>query len=276
MFVYKKWDEFCKRLNNRGVYSVTASSLIESNKNQFFVLKHDVETKPRKALVMAKIENKYDHKGTYYVQGYILNKEKNIRILEKIQNLGHEVSYHHDVMDANNGDIVKAKVDFSRYKNIFEKNGFQVTTVCQHGNPIIQRNGYYSNRDFFRNKMIHTDFPNVFDIMVNYKSKIGVDYDYISDAGYSWKLVSDPENNDINDASKNDIAIDGFVELEKWISINKKVLLSTHPHRWHSNRFSAKVQSVFFKSVKIIAKYIIKVPGMKKLLSKFYYLAKKI
>jgi hypothetical protein len=53
-------------------------------------------------------------------------------------------------------------------------------------------------------------------------------------------------------------------------------IISTHPHRWHNNIFLAKGKNIFFNIIKSIAKFIIKVPLIKKIVGRFYYLAKKI
>ena len=185
MFVYKNWNGFCKKLNEEGFNSICAKTLLEEETQQpFIILKHDVETNPSKALKLAKIENKYSHRGTYYVQAYLLKNEKNIKILKEIEKLGHEVSYHHDVMDSNKGDISKAQVEFQSNLDLFESNGFYIKTVCQHGNPIIERKGYFSNRDFFRNEAMRKKYEKISEIMVNFKSQAKINYKYISDAGY--------------------------------------------------------------------------------------------
>ena len=277
MFIYKKWDTFCKKLNDEGINSTTASSLLkEIPTKHFIILKHDVETNPSKALKLAEIESKYFHKGSYYVQAYLLHAEKNIRVLKKIQDLGHEISYHHDVMDSNKGDINKAKVEFARNVLLFERYGFPIKTVCQHGNPVIDRVGYTSNRDFFRNSKIRKSFSNISEIMVDYKSRINTEYKYISDAGYGWKVIHDPENNDVSDSSDQNVALYNLNNVLEFVKQNGNVIISTHPHRWHSNLFKAKTKDVAFKIIKVTAKTFIKIPYIKRLMGRFYYLAKKI
>ena len=276
MFLYKEWDTFCKELDKQSIHSVTAVSLLETkNNNNFLLLKHDVETNPVKALRLAQIENKYFHKGSYYVQAYLLNTMHNIKILKKIKDLGHEVSYHHDVMDSNKGDKCDARLEFLKYKNLFEKNGFLVSTVCQHGNPVIERNKYNSNRDFFRDSNIRREFSDVFDIMVNFKERLNTNYKYISDAGYGWNLIFDPENNDIFYSNDKNTQISDLKELISYIKDNN-VIVSTHPHRWYNTKFNALLRDTFFKTVKIVVKLLLKIPVMKKVLGKFYFLAKKI
>jgi len=277
MFIYKQWEDFCKQLNDEGINSVTALSVLEDKKNKpFLILKHDVETNPLKALRLAEIESKYYHHGSYYVQVYLLNNEKNIRTLKKIQKLGHEVSYHHDVMDSNKGDLVKAKDEFHKNVSLFEEHGFQIKTVCQHGNPVIERDGYTSNRDFFRNSEIQEFFSEISEIMVDYKSRINADYKYISDAGYGWKVIYDPENNDVINNSDKDISLHDLDNVLKFIKQHGSVIISTHPHRWNSNLIKARAKDGIFKLIKATAKALLKIPYMKKFMGRFYYLAKKI
>lgn len=278
MFINYQWELFCKELSNEGIQSTTIAKVIEdgNNKKNFFVLKHDVETDPRKALDLAKIENKYSHQGTYYVQGYLLNSHKNVRVLKEIQKLGHEVTYHHDVMDSNKGDLEKAKIDFEKHLKLFEKNGFKVHTVCQHGNPIIERSGYHSNRDFFRDEEVSSFYSRITEVMVNFKSNIKKDYMYISDAGYGWKLIFDPENNDRINSSHKDYKIPNLQVVIKLLKEDNSIIVSTHPHRWSTNKAQATIKNSAFKLIKSIAKKMMKVKIFNKLMSKFYFLAKKI
>lgn len=277
MFVYKQWDNFCKRLSDYGIQSITAASLQKEKKNMpFLILKHDVETNPRKALKLAQIENKHFHKGTYYVQAYLLRNKKYIKILKKIKDLGHEVSYHHDVMDSNKGDLDKARKEFEKYVQLFEENGFTIKTVCQHGNPVMIREGYSSNRDFFRDSSIANIYNDISEIMVNFKSRLGVNYKYISDAGYDWKIIFDPENNDIVDSDEKNISLGSLNKVFNEVISGDSYIVSTHPHRWYSNSVNAKIRDVIFKAIKKIARLMLKIPLFKRLMSRFYYLARKI
>lgn len=277
MFLFNHWDEFCRKLNNNSIASLTASMLIdEKPDSQFILLKHDVETNPIKALRMAQIESKYALRGTYYVQAYLLNNKQNIEVLKQIQELGHEVSYHHDVMDSNKGDIKRAANEFQKNIEMFQKNGFYIKTVCQHGNPIIERVGYNSNRDLFRNNDISLRYNHITEIMVNFKFILGREYKYISDAGYGWKIIFDPENNDILNSDEKDIlleTLDGVLEV---IESGFSTIISTHPHRWYRSACIAIIKDYVFKAIKVVVNGMLKFPYMKKLLGRFYYLAKKI
>lgn len=275
MFIYKNWDNFCRTLSENGIKSITASTeLAEKNKN-FLILKHDVEDTPEKALNLAKIEAKYGHKGVYYIQAYLMT-EKNIPVFNEIKELGHEVSYHHDVMDATEGNINEALRVFNNNRKVFEKYGFPLLTVCQHGNPIAKRIGYHSNRDFFRNEYIKNQIPDICEIMVDYKQRIDVDYKYISDAGYSWKMIFDPENNDITENSDKDTVIGSLDNVIEFIKNHSAVIISTHPHRWCKSNITAAAKNYVFLIIRKTARILYKIPIVKKLLEKFYFLAKKI
>lgn len=277
MFIYKEWDQFCKKLGQYGINSVTASSLIDrTTEKPFLILKHDVETNLVKALKLAEIEHKYSHQGTYYIQAYLLESKKNIKIMKKIQQLGHEVSYHHDVMDSNKGDIEKAELEFMEYCELFEKNGFEIKTVCQHGNPIIERNGYTSNRDFFRNSEIANKYNHVSEIMVDFKARIKTNYKYVSDAGYGWKIIFDPETNDIINSDEKNISLNNLEELIKVVGSGESIIVSTHPHRWQKRYIIAYIKDIVFKVIKQVVKLTIKIPIFKKIMSRYYFLAKKI
>lgn len=275
MFAYKYWENFCRELKENEIYSVTAESVLSGKENSFLILKHDVEDNPQKALDMAKIEAKYSHKGTYYVQGFLMNDE-NLPIFKEIQQLGHEVSYHHDVMDENGGDLQKATETFAKNKENFEKIGFSINTVCQHGNPIANRVGYTSNRDFFRSKQVQNSFPEIAEIMVNFGERIGAEYKYISDAGYGWKIIFDPINNDRVKSDDKDIKLKSLQSVIDVIKENPSVIVSTHPHRWCESETTARSRYVRFKVLRFGAKIAYKIPGLKKVMEKFYFLTKKI
>jgi hypothetical protein len=278
MFVYHDWENFCCSLDKKEIHSITATAALGLGSHApFFILKHDVETNPSKALKMAEIEHTYGHCGSYYVQAYLLKTPKNISILRQIQSLGHEVSYHHDVMDSNGGDINKAIIEFDKNCSLFIEKGFTITTVCQHGNPVAQRKNYTSNRDFFRSPEIQARYPGIVDIMVNFPEKLKGTYTYISDAGMGFKIIHDPIHNDIVDTEDKNIFLGDLSAVKRYIDDgDKSILLSTHPHRWQRNIVIAATKKYMFLFIKAFAKLLMKIPFLKRLMEKYYYLAKKI
>ena len=275
IFVYKKWDAFCRALDQKGIRSIPARE-VTADLGAYVVLKHDVETDVARAFEMAKIEQRYGHRGSYYVQAYLMDDHKNVKMLSEMQVMGHEVSYHYDVMDSCKGDIDKAIAEFELNAGKFTGNGFELKTLCQHGNPVVERVGYTSNRDFFRNDRVKQLYPNLSDIMVDYKEKYGTDYLYFSDAGRRFQMIYDPINNDIENSDDKNIPYDDLDALLGVISSEKRNIISTHPHRWTRSAIKYLIKSALFKLIKSVAKILIKIPLMKKFMSRYYYLAKKI
>ena len=273
IFVYKYWDQFCGELKEKGIVSIPAREVKETM-TAFLVLKHDIENTVPKAYKLAEIENKYGHRGTYYAHAYLLEDPKNVELLRKMQAMGHEISYHYDVMDSNHGDLDGAIKEFEDNRKHFESLGFPIITVCQHGNPVVERVGYTSNRDFFRSARVQAMYPNIADIMVDYKDKYHTDYSYFSDAGRKFKLIFDPINNDIVNSDDKNIPYEDLDALME--ALPSKAIISTHPHRWTDSAASYIVKEKAFKIIKGTAKLAMKVPGVKKIMSRYYYLAKKI
>lgn len=274
-FVYKHWDHFCRKLQEKGRYSIPACE-VNADSGKYLVLKHDVETDVSHAFKIAEIEQRYGHRGSYYVQAYLLEKEENVALLKQMQQMGHEISYHYDVMDSCNGNLEAAMKEFEKNCKMFENKGFPVITVCQHGNPIVERNGYHSNRDFFRNAQVQTRYPKLSDIMVNYKEQRNTEYLYFSDAGRMFKLIYDPINNDIVNSDDKNVPFTDLEALLEGLSLDIGNIISIHPHRWTNSETLYVLKHGVFKGIKTTAKLLVKVPALKKIMSRYYYLAKKI
>ncbi len=274
IFTYKAWSKFCKKLADDGIHAISAKE-VTAEKRQYMVLKHDVETDVPHAYEMAAIEQQHGHRGSYYVQAYLLKDEKNVALLQKMQEMGHEISYHYDVMDSNKGDLGAAVSEFEENRRMFEENGFSITTVCQHGNPIVERVGYTSNRDFFRSAKVREAYPAISDIMVNFHTAVSTEYRYFSDAGRRFKWIFDPFENDIVNSDDKNIAYDDLTALFGALDRNGGNIISTHPHRWMRFAFGVVVKDAIFKCVKAAAKIAMNIPFLRKFMEKYYYLAKK-
>lgn len=272
MFLYSIWDEICHELSKVKKTIRVDEILQEDNNSEWLVIKHDVEIDVGKALLMAQIEAKYDIKATYFVQADLLHS--GMKALHEIQQLGHEVTYHYDVLDANDGNYVMAMNEFSENIKKFNALGFEVKTVCPHGNPMINRNGWTSNKDFFRDQNTAVKFAGILDMVVQLPKRLNNNYIYISDAGYSWKQITNIEDNDIK--NNGDIDLENYKNLLKTIKRHKRVILSTHPHRWDKSRMRSFIKLYRFKTLRFLAKKFSSVRFMKNIMSRFYYLAKKV
>ena len=277
MFYYNNWDDFCSWIKDCGLTTCTAGhSLHIGHNTRFVVLKHDVESDVARAYRLAEIEYSHGICGPYYVQAFLLEKENNVRMLQQMQQWGHEISYHYDVLDAHSGDYVAAEKDFIQKLTKFRNCGFRFTTICQHGNPVKNRTGYTSNRDFFRNEEIRERYPDFVDMVVDYSKHTSHEYKYISDVGYRWNVITLPETNDLHPEVKN-LKLNGFKGLRQMISNSREsFIVSTHPHRWNNTCVKAYTRILVFRIVRGTVSVVCHIPGVKRILSQFYYLAKKI
>ena len=272
MFTLKKWEDICKEISFHK-RNITINEILNQPDGQSWIaIKHDVETNVKKALELAKIEAIYNIKTTYYVQAGLVNND--YKILQEISSLGHEVTYHYDVLDSSGGDFEKAIEAFKKNIKKFGKYGFEVQTVCPHGNPVMMRNGWSSNKDFFRNQRAQELYPNILDIVVQLPTKLKFRYTYISDAGYGWKEIVNIQNNDV--VNEGDIIIKSHNELFKILESTQNIIISTHPHRWESNRIKCYINIYIFITLRYISKKMSLIPIIKQIMSRYYYLAKKI
>lgn len=270
------WTEFCKKLSDAGVLSIPAAqTLALTSESPFVVLKHDVETDVKKAFRMAQIEQKYGHCGSYYVQAYLLNDVKNVEMLRQMRDMGHEISYHFDVMDSNHGDLDAAITEFDANLTRFRNAGFDIVTLCQHGNPVVERVGYTSNRDFFRSDSVRAAYPELCDIMVNYPDRVKRPYLYFSDAGRQFHLIYDPINNDREPSEDRDIACADLNEVFAAFCGKENAIVSVHPHRYAKSAFLYAIKAFAFRVIRGTAKLLVKIPACKRLMGRFYFLAKK-
>ncbi len=270
MFVYANWERICRDLSER-FHTIPACEILKQQQSVgWIVVKHDVETDVQKAVKLAEIEKKYNISATYYIQADLL--EENAALIKKIASLGHEIAYHYDVLDACDGNFDNAIEVFKDNLNTFHQLGFSIKTVCPHGNPIKIRNGWTSNKDFFRERKVNELFPDMLDIVVHLPNILKKNYLYISDAGYVFKKIANIHNNDKSNLG------DTVLEQNMIATLDPQacVILSTHPHRWESNKFQFIMKTMRFKLLRAIARRLSAIGAIKKIMSKYYYVAKKI
>ena len=265
---HKNWIKICKEVKTFN--HIRADQISKKLTQPWVVIKHDIETNPEAALKIAKIEHSFGIHSTFYVQGdLILNNEK---IFKEIQSLGHEITYHYDVLDANNGNFNKASLDFQKNIENFESLGFKIKTICPHGNPLMKRDGWSSNRDFFENEEVRENFKNIFDIVVDLDD-VSKDCIYISDAGYSFnQILNISGKNKENMHASKPIDINNIANLCKF----NPVVISTHPHRWPKYASTFLYRKYFFMLLKQVARYLYKIPIFRNVITRFFFLARKI
>ena len=277
MVTYKKYIDFCEIICRTGIpqYNVMEYlNIYKQSKQQCIIIKHDVEDKPIKALEIANIESKYGIKATYYIHSYFLKNPSYIKIFLKIQSLGHEIGYHFDVLDNNDGIYQKAKNEFIEALFMFKNSGFNVKTVCPHGNPLKIRVGYSSNKDFLQDENIRKNFTNIVDVYNDLPHIVDREYLYLSDAGYAYKYCV--ANNKDSYRTEKWTSIQGLEEINNLIEAGKSMLISIHTHRYCRNKYVARTKIVVFRVAKTIANALFRTKLGQVFINKFFFLARKI
>ena len=82
---------------------------------KYVILRHDIDAKPENALKVAKLEYDLGIKSTYYFR--IINPVYNKETIMKINELGHEIGYHYEVLAKERGNKEKAILNFEKNLN---------------------------------------------------------------------------------------------------------------------------------------------------------------
>jgi hypothetical protein len=267
MFSYKSWDKLCLQLKQNSIKVIPIieyKTIQNSIDNKSLMIKHDVETNVSKSRDIARIEYRHSIRATYYVQGELLKSSRNVEMLQEIKSMGHEIGYHYDVLDHSGGDYALATTEFLYYLKLFNKYGFEVKSICPHGNPILQRDGWESNACYYSNYGVRKELAEkgyeMLDAIVDIKNARLSNVKFISDAGYTWD----------QDNYKN------LSEVLESILLGGSHLLSTHPHRWYKLGIFSNLSMLKFRLIRFMAKKIYNISPIKGLMDKYYYLAKKI
>lgn len=200
----------------------------------FFILRHDVDRRPSNALKMARLENSFGIHSTYYFR--INRRVFQSDIIREIDELGHEVGYHYEVLDKAHGRVSLAERIF-----IDELNRLRaltkVSTACMHGNPLSP----LDNRDFWKHYAL-SQFGLVGEAYISIKEK---GLFYVTDTGRGWNRGG---------FNLRDTFPGGGVSLmpsfsDTWQLIQtiregevKKIYLQVHPNRWSWNPLEWYVQ----------------------------------
>lgn len=248
-FTINKYKELCNAISNSGYIPLTVNDyLSKSHPDKFIILRHDVDIKPERALKISQIENEFNIKSTYYFR--MIPKVFNPEIITKIQELGHEIGFHYEVLDKAKGNYGKAisifKEELAELRNVCE-----IKTICMHGYPLTP----WKNSDIW-NQYEFKDFG------IIGEAYLSIDYNdvsYLSDTGRSWSGEKYRIKDIIESKNKKSYNIkstDDLIRLIKEERFEHLCVLS-HPGQWTDN-YCSWASTLITRNVKNIVKaYII-------------------
>ena len=276
MMTFSKWAEVCRALGATGATVLLAREFAEQGaaERPVVVVKHDIEAEPDKALKTAQIESENGLRATYYFHGFFLQDTRAVRCMRAIQQLGHEIGYHYDVLDCNNGDFEMARRQFDKYLSGFANIGVEIETVCPHGNPLKQRDGWNSNKDFFKEESIREQYPKIFDIVNDIPARTP-GFNYISDAGFSFKTIADIRDNDkpgITPIGDREVSVADIIEVCERGPVS---VISVHSHRMSDFGLALTVRKAIFFGLRRAVRFLTRAKIFRRLLSPLFGLSKR-
>lgn len=272
MITFDEYQLHLEQLSSAGVRGRTIDSLLDAGpKSGALYIKHDVEARMDRALRTAQVEAECDHRATFYLQGDLLLNSKNAKMVRDIADMGHEIAYHYDVLDACDGDFDRAIEEFDYYLELIQSaSGQPVRTVCPHGNPTKIRAGWKSNKDFFRVKHIRDRYAGMIDIVTDFP-KLFPEGRYVSDAGFKLRVIGEIATNDSsNEAAMADGEEIGWQEIGSMSSASKGFVLSAHPHRFQDSGAGLRMQQAVFGVLKKGYQLTKGIPFVKAMASRLY------
>jgi len=260
-FTINKYKNLLSTFLKEGYKFITVEQVIRSNKfleaDKVVVNRHDIDTKydlPN-AIEMARLEYNNNIKSSYYFR--TVPETLNLKIIQQIADLGHEIGYHYEVMSFAKGNYQEAVKRFSRDLDILRQI-YPVKTICQHGGAM----GHYNTTsiqgllkigwDYLRGRIKRIEyFPSTV-LWDKYKFEdfelIGDAYlslnfkkiKYFSDTGQRWDSFDTRILDNIDEGENlKKISARTTNEMIKIIESGKIKYfnLLVHPANWHNNYY---------------------------------------
>lgn len=174
-FTYEKYSVLCNELISCGYSILTVREYLSSRPaKDYAILRHDVDSKPHRALRLAQLEQSMGISSTYYFRH--TREVFQPQIIREVVDLGHEIGYHYEVLSKEKGDYPRAIALFKEELADFKKiTG--ISTICMHGSPLSN----YDNRHLW-------SVYNFRDYGILGEAYLSMDADmyYCSDTGWRW------------------------------------------------------------------------------------------
>jgi len=223
-FTLEKYRHLCQAIIESAVQVPTIYEYLldQRQAGHMLLLRHDVDRCPRNALYMAKLENEFKLRSTYYFRfkPQVFKPE----IIRQIMDLGHDIGYHYETLSKTRGNFNEALKLFERELFEFRKIT-QVHTICMHGSPLSP----FDNRDLWK-KFDFRQFN------LTGEAFLSIDYrqvQYFTDTGRTWQRTQF----NIRDFSSGSPPANEIKSTDDLIAAVQqktfpRICISAHPERW--------------------------------------------
>jgi hypothetical protein len=152
-FVYARYAAFLDRLADRARFEVVPLrdfAAASARERPVVGLRHDVDDRLESALRLAELEHDRGLRATYFVLHTASYYERDDLIghLLRLQELGHEVGWHNDLVTLQLVEGVDARSYLSRELSRLRAAGIAVTGTAAHGSEWCHRLGFHNNYVF--------------------------------------------------------------------------------------------------------------------------------
>lgn len=211
---------------------------------RFVMLRHDVDSWPVNALLMASLERSLGLEATYYFRRSPLSEKHGI--IESIAGLGHEIGYHYEDLATHKGDYEKAYEAFRSNLTHFRQ-FYPVKTAAMHGRPL----SHWDSKDLWN----RYDYRELSLICEPYLDIDFTQVAYLTDTGNCW----DGEKYSVRDHVTTHFRFpihttDDLINHIREGLMPDKLMLNVHPARWNNNPVKWFVRDYILSRPKYIAK----------------------
>jgi len=210
-FTLKHYEEICNIIA-KSQYKVRFFNNCSSDFRNILILRHDVDLSLEQSIKLAKIENKYNMKSTFFIwlrsPFYNIFEKKYSDIIYEIISLGHQIGLHFD----ESSYIIKSEVDINKF---IEKEINLIQTYFNiniYAVSMHRPSKWLLNNDVKLDKYINT-----------YEKRFFKDFKYLSDSRRQWKEGCICNKININKYNKLHILIHPFWWVEKDIGFNERM-----------------------------------------------------
>jgi hypothetical protein len=145
-FTYGEYGRFLDRLGDRDVVTLREFAQGEGD----LALRHDVDSSLESALELGRLEREHGFVATYFVlhTAPYWRREDLVVRLRGLQDLGHEVGFHHDLLTVERVEGGDAGEVLERELGRVRAGGIDVVGAAAHGSPWCHRLGFHNNYVF--------------------------------------------------------------------------------------------------------------------------------
>ena len=221
------YEKLLQTIVREGYRTVTVEEYIRNKpcNEKIVMLRHDIDARPKHAVVFARLQHKYGLRGSYYWR--VVPQSFDEDAIREVVDLGHELGYHYEDLTLCKGNVEQAIRHFSEKLTMFRRY-YPVSTICMHGSPATK----WDNKDVWRSHS-YRDYDILgepyFDI--NFQEVA-----YLTDTGRMW----DGHRFSVRDKvdSRFEFNIHSTADLIRSFQqgvLPEQVMLTFHPQRWTSD-----------------------------------------